>query len=276
VNTTAATDSELGRSEQERNQRPLNIEPQPERAESSSVELSHPGASTDQQRVFRLETAILVLTNSPRFATVDAALRVEVEPLIREMETSPVPRLQAIAWLDKNASRYLALIRDQATLDSYRIVLYELFYPEAYRLLFGALNLDPVSEELCNLRRQLDRRMRYWQQRAVARLAHHKRPDPRAVAGRVVPRTQVVSSGQDSYLTALARNLDRFRMECGLSFENLAHQTFLDKKLIIGHIKHGKGATLKTLSIYADTFTTLLKRKITPTDLLKHAKLDFA
>lgn len=211
VNTTAPTDPERGR---ERNRRPLNIEPQPERAESSSVELSHPVASTDQQRVFRLETAILVLTNSPRFATVDAALRFEVEPLIREMETSLVPRLQAIAWLDKNASRYLALIRDQATCDSYRIVLCELFYPEAYRLLFGALNLIPVSEELCNLRRQLDQRMRYWQQRAVARLARHIRQDQRAVSRRVVPSTQVVSSGPDSYLTALARNLDRFRREC--------------------------------------------------------------
>jgi hypothetical protein len=273
----AATDSERGRSELERSRRPLNIEPHPERAESSSVEQSHPGAPTHRERVFGLETAILVLTNSPRFATVDAALRAEVEPLIKEMEeASALPRPQAIAWLDKNAGRYLSLVQDHATWDSYRILLYELFYPEAYRLLFGALNLIPVSEELCNLKRRLDQRMRYWQQRAALRLARPIRQDQRTVVKRVVSSKQVVSSGQGSYLTALARNLDLLRIECGFSLDKLASQTHLEKKLIIGHIKHGKRAWPKTLLIYAETFAAVLKRKITTTDLLSGYELDFA
>jgi hypothetical protein len=66
----------------------------------------------------------------------------------------------------------------------------------------------------------------------------------------------------------LARNLDRLRGETGLSYEDLATKTGLDKTLIIGHIVHGKKPYPKTLIVYADTFTALLQRQVSVSDLL--------
>jgi len=65
------------------------------------------------------------------------------------------------------------------------------------------------------------------------------------------------------FATPLGRNLDRFRRECGWSFDDMAAATELDKKLILGHANKGKNARLSTLATYARTFTEKLGRSIT-------------
>ena len=63
------------------------------------------------------------------------------------------------------------------------------------------------------------------------------------------------------------KNLDRLRKECGWSFNELAEQTGLEKKLILGHINRGKGIRPKTLKIYADAFGRKLERKVLVAEL---------
>lgn len=69
------------------------------------------------------------------------------------------------------------------------------------------------------------------------------------------------------YKTALGRNIDRLRNECGWSLDNLAAMTGLDKKLIIGHVNKGKGANPDTVKKYADAFNEKLKSTVTVEDL---------
>jgi len=71
-----------------------------------------------------------------------------------------------------------------------------------------------------------------------------------------------------SYKTSLGRNIDRFRQECGLSYNALEDATGISKKLIIGHVK-GKNAHPQNLKIYADVFTKQLGRPVTVADLLE-------
>jgi hypothetical protein len=63
--------------------------------------------------------------------------------------------------------------------------------------------------------------------------------------------------------TPLGRNLDRFRRECGWSFDDMAAATEIDKKLILGHVNKGKNAHPKTLATYARTFTEKLGQPVT-------------
>ena len=70
-----------------------------------------------------------------------------------------------------------------------------------------------------------------------------------------------------NHKTALARNIDRLRKECGWSFDDLAEVTDLDKKLVLGHVSGGKGAHPKTLQRYAQTFTEKLGRPVTVAEL---------
>ena len=69
------------------------------------------------------------------------------------------------------------------------------------------------------------------------------------------------------YKTALGRNIDRLRKECGWSFDDFAVATGLDKTLIFGHVNKGKGAHPSTLERYATTFTEKLAREVTVAEL---------
>jgi hypothetical protein len=73
--------------------------------------------------------------------------------------------------------------------------------------------------------------------------------------------------GGKNYPTALGRNIDRYRKECGWSFDRLAEATGLDKKLILGHVNEGKGAYPSTLKTYADGLSKKLGRTVTVADL---------
>jgi hypothetical protein len=72
---------------------------------------------------------------------------------------------------------------------------------------------------------------------------------------------------RDDYKTPLGCNIDKLRRECGWSFNELAERTGLDKKLILGHVKEGKGAHPNTLRIYADAFTKKLNRTVKVAEL---------
>jgi len=74
---------------------------------------------------------------------------------------------------------------------------------------------------------------------------------------------------QTDYKTALGRNITRFRKECGWSLDDLAEKTGIDKKSIVGHTKHGKGATPRLLKEYAEAFSKKLGQKITVAELEK-------
>ena len=65
----------------------------------------------------------------------------------------------------------------------------------------------------------------------------------------------------------IGKNIDKFRTECGWSFDKLAEKTGIDKKLILSH-RHGKHKpNPKTLKVYAQAFTKELQRSITPNSL---------
>jgi hypothetical protein len=68
---------------------------------------------------------------------------------------------------------------------------------------------------------------------------------------------------------ALGPNIDRLREECGWSFDKLSEKTGLDRRLIIGHAREGKGARVSTLKVYAEAFSRELGRRISVTDLHK-------
>jgi len=75
-----------------------------------------------------------------------------------------------------------------------------------------------------------------------------------------------ISTGK-TYKTALGRNIDILRVECGLSFDQLEDETAISKSLILRHVNHGTRPHPGNLKLYADTFTRILDRRITTTDL---------
>ena len=66
---------------------------------------------------------------------------------------------------------------------------------------------------------------------------------------------------------SLASNLNRLRLECGWSLDELTQQTGIEKKLVLRHVNQGKKAHPGTLAKYARAFSRQLKRDIHPIDL---------
>ena len=67
--------------------------------------------------------------------------------------------------------------------------------------------------------------------------------------------------------TDIGRNIDKLRKECGWSFDQLADETGIDKKLILSHVNKGARPVPRILKEYAQTFSKGLQRKITVSDL---------
>jgi hypothetical protein len=72
---------------------------------------------------------------------------------------------------------------------------------------------------------------------------------------------------EELWKSSVRENLQKLRRECGWSYEELAKQVDLDKKLVIGHLKHGKGLHPETLKKYARAFSDWLERPISPDKL---------
>jgi hypothetical protein len=88
-----------------------------------------------------------------------------------------------------------------------------------------------------------------------------ERPDKHKAGS---PQKQIEAK---SYKSAIGRNIDRFRKECGWSFDNLAQRTGIDKTSILDHVNKGTPARPATLKIYAEAFSKRLSRPVTVADL---------
>jgi hypothetical protein len=78
----------------------------------------------------------------------------------------------------------------------------------------------------------------------------------------------VISAGPDRrYKSALGRNVDRFRKECGWSFDDLSNTTKIDKKTILRHVNDGGSAYPRTVKRYADAFSKRLGRAVSTEEL---------
>jgi hypothetical protein len=67
----------------------------------------------------------------------------------------------------------------------------------------------------------------------------------------------------------IGQNIDRFRKECGWSFDALEKQTGIDKKQILSHVNKGTKPHPRIMREYAQAFTKELSRQITVADLEK-------
>lgn len=68
---------------------------------------------------------------------------------------------------------------------------------------------------------------------------------------------------------AIGENIDKLRKECGWSFDEIAKETGIDKKLIWRHVNKGTRPTPRLLREYTQAFSRRLGRNITPLDLEK-------
>ena len=75
-----------------------------------------------------------------------------------------------------------------------------------------------------------------------------------------------------NYKTALARNVDRLRRECGWSFNALSKASGVDKKAILRHVNAGGRAKVRTLNAYAEAFSKELHRIVTAEELRGNAQ----
>jgi len=69
--------------------------------------------------------------------------------------------------------------------------------------------------------------------------------------------------------TAIARNINRLRKECGWSLDDLSKETGIGKKLILSHVNKGATPRPRILKEYAQAFSKALRRSITAPDLEK-------
>jgi hypothetical protein len=89
---------------------------------------------------------------------------------------------------------------------------------------------------------------------------------PASAAGPPKRKTEIKGPG-DKHQTALGRNIDGLRKECGWSFVDLALRSGIDKTAILDHVNKGSCPRPSTLKIYADTFSKRLNRLVTVAEL---------
>ena len=132
-----------------------------------------------------------------------------------------------------------------------------------------------VEDLLVQLKARLMERLEHWRAEArkwVAEWEVHADSTWEAanapLAGEVVARDIDGSNRHPTaYKTALGRNIDRLRKECGWSFDELSVASTVDKKSILRHVNAGGGAYPRTVKAYADAFTERLGRTVTPAEL---------
>ena len=77
------------------------------------------------------------------------------------------------------------------------------------------------------------------------------------------------AAGNTRQATAIGQNIDRLRKESGWSYDDLAAETGIDKKLILSHVNKGARPIPRILREYAQAFSKRLERKIIVPDLEK-------
>lgn len=63
------------------------------------------------------------------------------------------------------------------------------------------------------------------------------------------------------------KNIDKFRKECGWTFEKLAEEVKLEKTSVLSHVNAGARPRPQNMKVYADVFTRRLGKQITVQDL---------
>jgi hypothetical protein len=66
----------------------------------------------------------------------------------------------------------------------------------------------------------------------------------------------------------IGKNIDRLRLECGWSKNELAIRMNLDREQVRGHLTGKVKPRERALKIYSDMFTSALERKVTVAELL--------
>jgi hypothetical protein len=146
----------------------------PKNIVESGVKSQSTGIVQEPKRVPTLQDAITTLSGLPGHAAVYRAFSEAAEELVRQMETTAPPRLQAVDWLILWARYYVRLVNDLASWDSFRTILIELIHPTASLYLFGVPNVVPQSEKAMELVRLMDAAVRHWLQKASGRLARQR------------------------------------------------------------------------------------------------------
>jgi hypothetical protein len=130
--------------------------------------------------------------------------------------------------------------------------------------------------EYARLKTLLAQRAAHWDAEALAAARQRAWPEMAGASPQAPNESAQKGDASDTpttatrapeYPTALGRNIDRLRSECGWSFDELATKSGLDKKAIMRHVKGGTSAYPRTLKIYADTFTKALNRVVTADEL---------
>lgn len=78
---------------------------------------------------------------------------------------------------------------------------------------------------------------------------------------------EMVDLARATAKTTLGSNIDRFRKECGWTFDQLAAETQIAKTVILGHVNKGARARPFTLKLYAEAFSRRLHHPITVANL---------
>lgn len=130
---------------------------------------TRPGIGDAQE--FNAESAVSYFIRLPGFAKADAEMRALSEPMVVEMDSVAPPRPRAIDWLGCHAKAYLSLVTDQTSWSAYRVLLYDVWHPTAYKYLLGFVDVQPLSPETRDLAARLDAERRHWHQKASEPLA---------------------------------------------------------------------------------------------------------
>lgn len=120
--------------------------------------------SSKQRRSIIL--AVDLLAGLPSYCGADSKMRRASEPILRRIKKQPAPRAEAIAWFNVHARHYLPLVTNQASFEAYRAILYYIWYPVAYELLFGSIYLQPLTARGIELLDRLDTQRRTWHRKA--------------------------------------------------------------------------------------------------------------
>jgi hypothetical protein len=75
--------------------------------------------------------------------------------------------------------------------------------------------------------------------------------------------TEALEQVSEQQTNRIGSNIDRLRKECGWSFDKLASETGIDKKLVHSHIRGKHKPNPNTLGVYAQAFNRKLHRPIT-------------
>ena len=177
------------------------------------------------------------------------------------------------------ADRGINVIRSKGSIRNYERWLLD--YANAWIQLMGAeiakeraagRSDAPGDQFLAELKSRLTARFEHWRaevRKWVAEWEDYIRKVQPATATADPPDILDVKDGSPSVAqkSALARNIERFRQECGWTVDALAEKVRVDRTSVLDHLNKGVRPRPGLLKAYADAFSDALGRTITIADL---------